>query len=316
MKTGISVVMTVYNGERFVAESVESVLSQTMPEFELIVVDDGSTDASAAILESYARRDSRIRILRRQHAGVPAAANAAIRCASYDLIARTDSDDRMLPQRLERQMEFLSGRPDADIACSNCLFINAGGKRIGASSCQVDVARGKRELRPSLFLELVQSTVLMRKDAFVAVGGYREDLAYAEDRDLWGRFVTSGFSIACQKEFLAEFRLHGGAMTMRRAALQHQICSYIDENVRRRLQGKPELSLGEFQDIWARQPWPSRMRQNARFFALHAFKRASRQYGEGQYWKCALSLAAAVSLNPAHIVGRVLNRIQHHEAHA
>jgi hypothetical protein len=308
--------MAVYNGERFLADSVESVLNQTMPELELIVVDDGSTDASPAILASYARRDARVKILRQDHAGVPAAANAAIRRASYDLIARVDSDDCMLPNRLERQMEFIQARPELQVACSNCFFINAAGKRIGSSSCRVDIDRGKRELRPALFLEIVQSTVLMRKEAFLRVGGYREDLAYAEDRDLWGRFTTGGFSIACQNEFLVDFRLHGGAMTMKRAALQQEICGHIDENVRRRLQGKPELSLREYRAARQCEPFLRRLRENARFFALHAFKRASRHYGEGQYWKCALSLAAAVSLNPAPILRRVANRVQHHEARA
>jgi len=312
----ISVVMAVHNSERFLAESVESVLSQTIENLELIVVDDGSTDSSPRILESYARRDSRVKVIRQQRGGVPAAANNGIRHSSYDLIARTDSDDRMHPDRLERQFEFLKAHPGAHVACSNCFFINAAGKRIGSSSCQVDVERGKAELRPSLFLELVQSTVLMRKDAFLQVGGYREDLAYAEDRDLWGRFVTGGFSIACQSDFLVDFRLHSGAMTMKRGALQQQICGYIDENVKRRWQRLPELCLSEFQEARRREPLSQRLRENARFVALHAFKRASRQYGEGQYWKCALSLAAAISLNPTHILGRVIHRIQDHEVHA
>jgi hypothetical protein len=101
-------------------------------------------------------------------------------------------------------------------------------------------------------------------------------------------------------------------MTMQRAALQQEICGYIDENVRRRLQGQPELSLPEFQAARRCEPLPKRLKEHTRFFALHAFKRASRHYGEGRYWKCALSLAAAVSLNPAHILGRVFKRVQSH----
>jgi glycosyltransferase involved in cell wall biosynthesis len=312
----VSVVMAVHNGERFVAESIESVLNQTLEDLELIVVDDGSTDQSPEILESYARRDRRVKVIHQHHGGVPAAANLGIRHASHHLIARTDSDDRMLPNRLLHQVAFLKEHPEVAVACSNCYFINAGGKRIGSSNCRVDLARGKRELNPSLFLELTQSTILMRKEAFHRIGGYREDLYFAEDRDLWGRFATAGFSIACQNEFLVDFRLHSGSMTMKRAAFQHEICNYIDENIIRRLQGKPELSLTAFRAARQREPLVHRLRENVRFAALHAFKRASRYYGEGQYCKCALSLAAAVSLNPGHIVGRVIHRMQIHEANA
>ncbi len=312
----ISVVMAVHNGERFLAEAVESVLAQTMREFELIVVNDGSTDSSPRMLERYARSDARLRIIHQKKSGVPAAANAAIREARYSLIARIDSDDRMLPNRLERQLEFFEKHPQVDVACSNCFFINARGKRIGSSSCSIDLDRGRREIRPSAFLELVQSTVLMRKSAFLQIGGYREEFHYAEDRDLWGRLATGGYVIACQDEALVEFRLHSSSMTMKRATLQQEICGYIDENVRRRLQGLPEFSLGEFRAAKKQEPLMRRVRENIQFFALHAFKRASRHYGEGEYWKCALSLAAAIVLNPAHILTRIIARVQNREAHA
>jgi len=312
----VSVVMTVYNGERFLAESVESVLNQTMPNFELIVVDDGSVDSSVSILESYAQRDTRIKFIPQRHAGVPAAANLGIRHAKYELIARLDSDDRMLCERLEKQVAFLEEHQQTQLVCSNCYFINASGRRVGSSACRLDVERARAELRPSHCLELIQSTVMMRKGAFLKMGGYREDLPYAEDRDLWGRFATGGFPIAVQPAYLVEFRLHTGAMTMEKATLQHEICSLIDENVKRRFQGKPEISLSGLQAAKRRAPAMLRFRENTRFMALHAFKRASRYYGEGQFLSCALSMAAAVSLSPIQTVRRVLQRIRLVEADA
>jgi glycosyltransferase involved in cell wall biosynthesis len=304
----ISVVMTVFNGQRFLADAIRSVLAQTMRNFELIVVDDGSTDASPAILRRFASRDPRIRILRQENGGVPRAANAGIRAARYDWIARSDADDRMLPDRLERQWAFLRDHPSNDVLCSYCYFIDASGKRIGSSARPLELDRGKREFRPSLFLELTNSTVLMRKEAFFGVGGYR-DLAYAEDRDLWGRLATAGCRMACQPEFLEEFRLHGGCLTMRNAALQHELCGWIDLNVVRRLQGAPELTLPEFRQWRRNQPLRARLREMRGFGALHAFKRASRHYGERRYGRCALTIAAAVCLDPARIFSRVISRL-------
>src|ERR1700679_682038 len=158
---GVSVVMAVHNGQRFVAETIESVLGQGVKEIELIGVDDGSTDATPDIPRGYAGRASRLIVLRENQAGVSAAANAGIRRAKYDLIARIDSDDRMMPNRLERQLWFFERRPHLAVACSNCYFIDASGKRSGQSLHSIDLETGKRERRPLLFLALVQSTVMM-----------------------------------------------------------------------------------------------------------------------------------------------------------
>jgi glycosyltransferase involved in cell wall biosynthesis len=313
-KSGVSVVMPIYNGERFVAETIESVLNQSLREIELIAVDDGSTDSSPDILAGYARRDSRVVVLRQNQAGVPTAANTGTRRAKYDLVARIDADDRMLPDRLERQLSFFERRPHLAVACSNCYFIDVSGKRIGQSSCSIDVEKGRRERRPSLFLELTHSTVMMRKKLFFEVGGYREDLFYGDDRHLWGLMATNGFSIECQNEFLTEYRLHGGALTMGMAEMQRELCTWIDLNIVRRLEGQPELSLGEFRLWEERQPFVRRMRERLNFKALHSFKKASRFYGERRYLKCAFSLAVAVSLNPTHIVDRAFSRIQNRDA--
>jgi glycosyltransferase involved in cell wall biosynthesis len=310
MQTGVSVVMAVYNGERFVRETIESTLSQTLSCLELIAVDDGSTDSTPRILAEYARKDPRVVIVHQNHNGVPAAVNAGIRHAQYDLVARIDSDDIMLPNRLERQLWFLDRRPELAVACSNCHFIDAAGRRIGQSSCKVDVERGKRERNPGLFLEIIHSTVIMRKPALLAVGGYPEDLFYGDDRNLWGRFATNGYAMECQNEFLVSFRLHGGSLTMSRAAQQHEICTWNDFNILRRWDGKPELTREEFR-VWKEQrPFATKLRDHLDFKALHSFKRASRYYGEGQYVQCALSLATAVSLNPVEMVKRIRSRIR------
>jgi alpha-1,3-rhamnosyltransferase len=306
---GVSVVMAVYNGERFLADAVTSVLEQTMPDLELIVVDDGSTDSTPGILQRYAAADRRVRVVQAQHGGVPRAVNTGIREARYEWIARTDSDDRMLPHRLERQLAFLDQHPELAVAASGCYFINAAGKRIGSFSHAVDVERARRELRPACFVEITQSTVLMKKAAVLEAGGYR-DFSYAEDRDLWGRLATAGYAMACQPEFLVEYRLHGGSMTMNDAFRQHELCSFIDYNIVRRWQRLPETSLDEYRTWKQGQGLKGRVSEMLNLGALHAFKRASRHYGEGRYCRCALTLAAAFSLNPGHIAGRVLSRVR------
>ena len=105
--------MPVYNGEKFIAEAIESILQQTFADFEFIIVDDGSTDGSAAIIQEYAERDPRISCLQfSENKGVAVARNTGIARASGELVTGMDSDDVSLPQRLEKQVAFLEAQPD------------------------------------------------------------------------------------------------------------------------------------------------------------------------------------------------------------
>ncbi|MEA2735824.1 MAG: hypothetical protein QOE14_2275, partial [Humisphaera sp.] len=103
----VSVLMPVYNAARYLAEAVESILAQTFRDFEFVIVDDGSTDRSPAMLDEYAKRDSRIRIIRRPNTGIVGALNDAIAESKAALIARMDADDVSLPDRLEKQVAYL-----------------------------------------------------------------------------------------------------------------------------------------------------------------------------------------------------------------
>ena len=111
----VSVLLPVYDAERYLDEAVESILAQTFSDFELLAIDDGSRDASLARLEAYARRDSRVRVVRQTHAGLVATLNAGLALARGELIARMDADDVSLPDRLSLQVSALAAR--SDIVC-------------------------------------------------------------------------------------------------------------------------------------------------------------------------------------------------------
>jgi glycosyltransferase involved in cell wall biosynthesis len=310
----ISVIMTVFNGQKFLAESLDSVLSQTYRDFELVIVDDGSSDASPAILRDYAARDPRIQACFPGRLGRPAALNVALREARNEWVAQIDSDDRMLPQRLERQLAFVQEKPDVSVACSYAYMMSSSGKRMGTSRPTVDVERGKRELRPELFLEIMHSTVLMRRAHVLEVGGYRETLTYAEDRDLWGRLVTNGRLIECQPEYLVEYRLHSTAMTMIPNNRTQLTCQGIDTNIIRRLKGERELSEDELQNWYDGLPFWERTRRYTKFLATHNFQNASRLFADRRYGKSFLALASAVALRPSMIINRLAVKLRRQAA--
>ncbi|MFZ0304487.1 MAG: glycosyltransferase [Terracidiphilus sp.] len=233
----VSVITAVYNGERFLQEAIDSVLIQTHREFELLIVDDGSTDRTASILAYDSGLDSRVKVIRQANHGQSAARNLALANARNHLVAVLDADDRMLPTRLERQLAFLADNPNASVIWSFSYFINAHGRRIGKSHSEVDVAAGITEQDPSRFSEVVHPSLMMLKEDVLALGGYNEALRRLEDRDLLIRIVTSGKQILCQPEFLTDYRLHGSSLTVSSVLKPITSGRSIDIDVVRRSKG-------------------------------------------------------------------------------
>ncbi len=307
MPARVSVVMAVYNGERFLREALDSVLGQTVSDFEFVILNDGSTDTSWTILEEYRQRDNRIVTASQENAGIAAALNTVFSLASSDLIAHIDQDDRALPTWLEKQLAFLGEHDDCSVVSSYAYFIDTAGKRMGVSRNAVDVDAGRASLEPSRFLEIIHSTVLIRKEDFVRVGGYRKGFFGAEDRDLWGRMVTSGFMIRCNPEPLVEYRLHGGSATLTRLSRTEKFSRRgIDMNVVRRLEGKRELTSEEVEQWYEARSLSEKMKEYRRVASSLHFRSASRHYAERRWLKLCWALGVAILLRPAYVVKRVL----------
>jgi len=183
VKPAVSVLMGVWNGAPQVREAIESILSQTMADLELIVVDDDSTDATPGILASF--RDSRLQVVRRARGGLTPALNAALRLSQAPLLARLDADDIALPERLERQLAFLSAHPDVGLVGTAAREVDASGHEVAVVRPPADDAGIRRALiRRNPF---VHSSVVMRRGAVEQVGGYDEAFPVAQDYDLWMR---------------------------------------------------------------------------------------------------------------------------------
>ena len=180
----VSVILPTYNRYAFVGQAIDSVLNQTYTDYELIVVDDGSTDNTPALLYQYG---DRINVIRQENRGVSAARNSGIRSASGNAIALLDSDDYWLPKKLEEQVAFFEAHPDALICQTEELWFR-NGKRVNPK---------KRHRKPSgmifeksLPLCLVSpSAVMIRKLLLDEVGLFDETLPACEDYDLWLRIA-------------------------------------------------------------------------------------------------------------------------------
>jgi len=207
----ISVLMPVRNGEAYLVEALESVLGQTHDDLELVVVDDGSDDATPAILAS--SRDPRLRVIRQEPTGLVPALRRALAEARGNVLARMDADDLSLPERLERQLRALDA--DERVAVVGCAIetIDDAGRVTASWSLPDDDGALRRRLL--LRNPFTHGAVLLRRSAVEAVGGYREGYGANEDYDLWRR-IARGWRLAAVPEVLYRYRVHPSAVTKTR----------------------------------------------------------------------------------------------------
>jgi glycosyltransferase involved in cell wall biosynthesis len=217
----VSVLLPVRDGARFLREALESVFAQTLVDFELLVVDDGSTDETPEILASVA--DERLRVLRQDRLGLVPALNRAVAEARAPLLARMDADDVSLPKRLERQVAYLDARPE--VALLAVGVETSGGARIVLPDD--DAALRRRLLLRNPF---AHGAVAVRAEAVARAGGYRADYGANEDYDLWRR-IARDWKLAAVPEILYRYREHPGAVTRSR----------VDERVESRERLRDEL---------------------------------------------------------------------------
>jgi glycosyltransferase involved in cell wall biosynthesis len=214
----ISVVMPVRDAAATLAAAVESLLAQTEPAWELLAVDDGSTDGSAALLRAYARRDRRIRVLGGERRGLPAALNAGLAAAAGPLIARLDADDACAPERLARQRHHLEARPEVGLVASRVRF---GGdpRRAAGYARHVAWTNGllaHEEIALARFVEspLAHPSVMFRRVLVERLGGYRAG-DFPEDYELWLRWLEAGVRMEKLAETLLVWNDSPGRLSRR-----------------------------------------------------------------------------------------------------
>lgn len=182
----ISIIMPVYNGEKFIQEAIDSVFAQTVNDFELIVVDDGSTDATLAILEAYG---DRLTVLRQQNSGHAAARNAAAKLSRGQWIAMIDADDLWHPEKLAQQLSVAN---NADVIYTAALNFEDSSRVDNTTFADGNCHNG--DVFDQLVVDnfITHSSILMKRDAFLKSGGYDESLKTTCDWDLWLRMSASG----------------------------------------------------------------------------------------------------------------------------
>lgn len=241
----VDVVVPVRDGARYLEASLRSLLAQELGDLRVLVIDDGSTDGSAALVERLAREDSRICLWRRRAEGLVPALNFGLAQATARYVARHDADDLAYPQRLARQVAFLEGHPECVAVGARFDRIGAGGEGLGEGWSPPPPEQADPAALPSRPPNLSHPFLLARRAALLAAGGYRA-IPHAEDIDLYWRLAEQG-RLAILPERLGGYREHTGSLSNRSLAngrLQALGTELAALLARRRAAGRPEPEVG------------------------------------------------------------------------
>jgi glycosyltransferase involved in cell wall biosynthesis len=201
-KPKISVIMSIYNGEKYLREAIESILNQTFTDFEFIIVNDGSTDNSLEIIQSY--DDKRIKIINNEkNIGLTKSLNKAIKQARGEYIARQDADDISLPNRFEEQLKYFEEHPEVALLGTSVYLIDENGKILGK---HIVLAKpGIKDLFNGN--QFNHGSVMFKKDVADDSGGYNELFRYVQDYELWLR-IAKYYEVRNLTQILYKLRSH------------------------------------------------------------------------------------------------------------
>jgi glycosyltransferase involved in cell wall biosynthesis len=228
----VSVLMSVYNADRYLDEAVRSILHQSFGDFEFIIIDDGSTDGSLNILRRYEASDSRIRVISRANTGYCKALNEALALARGEFIARMDADDVSAPQRFERQLKFLRANPEVLVLGAAVDLIDGDGRLLLRTPQPISDQEIQKD-GLSGHCSIVHSAVMIRRDAMVEAGGYDVDACPSEDLDLWLRLGEHG-KLANLPDVLGKYRLHTSSICATNSDKQKIKSQEVSERARTR----------------------------------------------------------------------------------
>lgn len=242
----IDVLMSAYNAGRFIESTIDSILAQTIRDFRLIIVDDGSTDDTPDILERLAAKDTRIVVLRQANGGIVSALNAGLALCVAPYLARHDADDLSDPNRFAMELAYLESNPDCVAVSARARHIDANGALLGTVSTRKDPDKADARAIPAVEPYILQPLLMTRLAAVKAAGGYRL-LQVAEDSDLYWRLRTVG-RLHNLQDCIGSYRIHDDSISSssivrgRQAAMWSQLAAL---SAQRRLENRPDIDFNE-----------------------------------------------------------------------
>ncbi len=239
----LTVAMAVYNNGPYVGEAIDSICAQEFGDFEFLIVNDGSTDGSAEVIDARAAQDKRIRVIHQENRGFIASLNRMFDEARSGWIARMDGDDISTPDRLAKQVAYIESRPKCGVLGCLAYMIGPDGERLDRKDIGKPLTHEQVldhfELKPLMN----HNAALIARDAVLEVGGYRPAYRHCEDYDLWSRLIDR-VEFANLPEELVAYRIYPGQVSNRHLVEQARNAAISFQAREERLAGRPDPTEG------------------------------------------------------------------------
>lgn len=308
----ISVVIPAYNAELFIRDAVQSILNQTIQQLEVIVVDDGSSDRTIAIVSEMMRDDDRIRLIRNLHGGVSCARNAGIEAARYEWIANMDADDLSVPHRLETLLNAAQAQPEVSVWGSYLLQTDKDGNpRNPIRKGVTTIDEFNRLDRTRELIDLYNTAAFYRREHALEIGGFDPVFDSLEDADFCDRMAARFGAVLIVPEELILYRLHGNNISHGMFFKQRIMMDFIKERNRRQQAGEPAIPLDEYIARLNLRPLSQRIasqlyHQSQLYYRLASLAKMNRRYGHVVRYT-----ALSVLLNPFWAIKRGVYLLTH-----
>ncbi|RAK12618.1 glycosyl transferase family 2 [Halanaerobium saccharolyticum] len=231
----ISVIMSVYNAEKYLEKAVESILTQSYHNFEFIIINDKSKDNSADIISKYADQDQRIKYIENErNRGLTYSLNKGLELAKGEYIARMDADDISTSDRLKKQVDYLKKNKEISLIGTSAYNIDENGKIIAERNVPLEYEEIKRNI--NLVNPIIHPSVMFKKKDILDIGGYNEEFKKVQDYELWFRIIANGLKVENLSERLLYYRVNN-------QYFERKSLSYRITDIKVRWRGYKLLSL-------------------------------------------------------------------------
>jgi len=303
-----SVITPAYNAEKYIAEAIESVQAQGLETWEMIIIDDGSTDGTREIVAKFAAADPRIKLIQNNHGGVSHARNTGVKQAKFEWIALLDADDVFCPNKMKKQFEALANDPDVALWGTYAYNIGEDGKIFDVCEDGPTSHAAFQLLRKSAgIVSLKASSALFRAELFHQLGGFDSQYDSSEDAELWNRMAEHG-SVLVLPEPLVLYRFHANSISVRKMRFQYDFTRFLRARNKRKLMGE-DLILADFMRVYEARSVFAKMFDWSIMHSNAYWRLAGIQLTNGRKVKGAGMLALAFLTSPPMITWRILRKL-------
>jgi GT2 family glycosyltransferase len=302
----VSVIMSVWNGMPYVAETIDSILNQTFTDFEFIINDNASNDGTGAYLLERAKTDPRIKVLiSEENRGCAGGFNHCLEQATAPWVAIIDGDDRALPRRLERQLAFVARHPGIKVCSTLAYYIDTDGNRVAKTHHELTTPEVfERYMAENEAIGILNPGAFIDRETMVALGGYRQAFFPAEDIDLWARISEHGM-ILVVPEYLMEYRVHGGSSVVQQTLHSRMKYEWSRVCSAARRSGKSEPSWEQFMTNWNARPLPVRLNSWRKITAKGMYRQAAFDWISHKRVVAISRAAFGSMLQPSYVLTRL-----------